>query len=85
MTRYSMIVDEEINGKVRILSVKDYESTVGKWVKFSDYEAEIEKLKDLLKQRIGIYYHREVPHQSKIPICRCRKCVDARIKETLGR
>ena len=43
MKRYNMIADEEINGKVRILSVKDYESTVGKWIKYTDHEEQHQK------------------------------------------
>ena len=47
MTRYNMITDEEIKGKVRILSVKDYESTVGTWVKYSDIHELSEENKNL--------------------------------------
>ena len=43
MKRYNMITDEEIKGRVRILSVKDYVSSVGKWTRYTDHEEQHQK------------------------------------------
>lgn len=41
------MITDEISGRIRILSVKDYESCVGKWVKYSEVEELIEENKSL--------------------------------------
>ncbi len=48
MKRYNMITKEEKQAGMRILSVEDYESSVGKWVKFLDIEGIIKQNKEML-------------------------------------
>lgn len=40
-------------------------------------------LLEALKERIGFYYERDVPHQSQHPHCQCRKCVDERVNSAI--
>lgn len=44
----------------------------------------VERLRAALEDRSSFYYARGVPHQSQHPHCRCRDCVDARVKEALA-
>lgn len=46
--------------------------------------AQVERMRAALEDRSSFYYARGVPHQSQHPHCRCRDCVDARVKEALA-
>lgn len=41
-------------------------------------------LREALEDVTSIYYQRDVPHQSQHPHCRCRKCVDAKVRAALA-
>ena len=51
----------------------------------STLRADNQRMREALEDRIGFSYQRDVPHQSQIPYCRCRKCVDERVRAALGK
>jgi len=51
--------------------------------KIATVTAQRDKLLEALKERVGFYYQRGVPHQSQHPHCQCRPCVDARVAEAI--
>lgn len=66
MKRYNMITKEEIIGKVRILSVEDYVSTVGEWVKHTEVKPLLYQIIDLKEENKVLIRLFELQHKRSL-------------------
>lgn len=50
---------------------------------YKSRDTEIKKVTEALKDRTSFYYELNVTHQSQVPLCKCRKCIDNRTIDVL--